>query len=241
MFSQIKSIHKKIGASMVCAEIQNVSNDKRRKVLIVDDHPIVREGLADLINKEKDIIVCGWTEDIPQTIKAIKNLKPDVVTVDISLRDASGLELIKHIKTHFQDLPILALSMHQESLYAERALRAGAKGYITKQEATKKVILAIRTVLGGGLYLSEKMKEKLIYSIVSGNESDTNMLPVDRLTDRELEVFSLLGQGRKTRQIAEQLCLSIKTVETYRSRIKEKLNLTSGTELLQYAFQWANK
>jgi DNA-binding NarL/FixJ family response regulator len=226
---------------MVHAEQQNKSNENRRKILVVDDHPIVREGLADLINREKDIVVCGWAEDIPQTIKAIKNLKPDVVTVDISLGDASGLELIKDIKTRFPNLPILALSMHQESLYAERAIRAGAKGYITKQEATKKVITAIRQVLDGRLYLSEKMKEKLLYSLVGDSESDTGSSPIDRLTNRELDVFSLLGQGRGTRQIAEQLCLSVKTIETYRSRIKEKLNISSSSELLLYAFQWASR
>ena len=226
---------------MVPAEQQNKSNENRRKILVVDDHPIVRDGLADLINKEKDIVVCGWAEDIPQTIKAIKNLKPDVVTVDISLGDTSGLELIKDIKTRFPSLPILALSMHQESFYAERAIRAGAKGYITKQEATKKVIMAIRQVLDGRLYLSEKMKEKVLRSLLGDNGSGAGTSPIDRLTDRELDVFSLLGQGRGTRQIAEQLCLSIKTIETYRSRIKEKLNISSSSELLLYAFQWANR
>jgi DNA-binding NarL/FixJ family response regulator len=226
---------------MVCAGQQIRSDKKRKKVLVVDDHPIVREGLADLINKEEDIAVCGWTEDIPQTIKAIRDLEPDVVTVDISLGDASGLELIKDIKAQFPALPVLALSMHQESFYAERAIRAGAKGYITKQEATKKVIMAIRKVLEGRLYLSEKMKEKLLYSLIGDSESGAGGSPVDRLTDRELEVFSLLGQGKGTRQIAERFYLSVKTIETYRSRIKEKLNLTSASELLQCAFQWVNR
>ncbi len=226
---------------MVCAQQQSTFGENKKKVLVVDDHPIVREGLADLINKEKDIVVCGCAKDIPETIEAIKKLDPDVVTIDISLEGASGLELIKDIKTRFPGLPVLALSMHPESFYAERAVRAGAKGYITKQEATKNVITAIRKVLGGGLYLSETMKEKLLHSLVSDRESDASVSPIDRLTDRELEVFSLLGQGRGTRQIAEQLCLSIKTIETYRSRIKEKLNLSSGSELLQYAFQWTNR
>ncbi len=226
---------------MVCAERQNVSNENRRKVLIVDDHPLVREGLADLINKEKDIVVCGWAKDIPQTIKAIEKLNPDVVTVDISLENESGLDLMKDIKARFPDLPVLALSMHQESIFAERAIRAGAKGYITKQEATKKVITAIRKVLDGRLYLSETMKEKLVYSLIGNKDSDTGSSPIDRLTDRELEVFRLIGQGKATRQIAEQLCLSTKTIETYRSRIKEKLNLSSGSELLRCAFQWASR
>lgn len=226
---------------MVCAERQNVSNDNRRKVLIVDDHPLVREGLTDLINKEKDIVVCGWAKDIPQTIKAIEKLKPDVVTVDISLEKASGLDLMKDIKARFPGLPVLALSMHQESIFAERSIRAGAKGYITKQEATKKVITAIRKVLEGRLYLSETMKEKLVYSLIGNKDSDTGSSLTDRLTDRELEVFRLIGQGKATRQIAEQLCLSAKTIETYRSRIKEKLNLSSGSELLRCAFQWASR
>lgn len=225
---------------MVCAEQQNRFGSNKKKVLVVDDHPIVREGLADLINKEKDIEVCACTEDIPATIEAITKLKPDVVTVDISLAGASGLELIKDIKARFPGLPVLALSMHPESSYAERAVRAGAKGYITKQEATKNVITAIRKVLRGELYLSEQIKEKLLCSLVSDSESDVNVSPIDRLTDRELEVFSLLGRGKGTRQIAEQLSLSIKTIETYRARIKEKLNLSSGTELLRWAFQWTS-
>jgi DNA-binding NarL/FixJ family response regulator len=226
---------------MVCAERQDGPNERRKKVLIVDDHPIVREGLADLINKEKDLVVCGWAQNIPETIKAIKSLNPDVVTVDISLGDANGLELIKDIKTQFPGVLVFALSMHQESFYAERAIRAGAKGYITKQEATKNVILAIRKVLDGGLYLSEEMKDKLLYSVVAGQDPQGGVSPVDRLTDRELEVFSLLGEGKRTREIAQQLCLSIKTVETYRARIKEKLKLPSGAKLLQQAFAWVHR
>ena len=225
---------------MVSPEQRSKHNQNRKKVLVVDDHPIVREGLADLINKEEDLVVCGWAEDVPQTLKAIKDMSPDVITVDISLEDASGLELIKDIKAQFPGLPVLALSMHQESLYAERALRSGAKGYVTKHEATKEVIVAIRKVLDGQLYLSESMKEKLLYYFVSDSTSTDTNSPIHCLTDRELEVFSLLGQGKSTRQIAEHLCLSIKTIETYRSRIKEKLNLHSGPELLRSAFQWSS-
>ncbi len=221
-------------------ERPNSRGGDKRKVLVVDDHPIVREGLADLINREEDLVVCGCAEDIPQTLKAIREVSPDVVTVDISLEGASGLELIKEIKTQFPGLPVLALSMHQESLYAERALRAGAQGYITKHEATKKVIGALRNVLNGQLYLSDPMKEKLLYNFVGDRTSEGAVSPIKRLTDRELEVFSLLGQGNGTRQIAERLCLSVKTVETYRSRIKEKLNLSGGSELLRCAFQWSN-
>lgn len=226
---------------MACAERQNGPGAYRRKVLVVDDHPIVQEGLADLINKEKDLVVCGSAQDIPETLKAIKSLAPDVVTVDISLGNANGLELIKDIKAQFPDLPMLALSMHQESFYAERAMRAGAKGYITKQEATKNVILAIRKVLDGGLYLSEEMKDKLLYSVVGYRDSQGGASLVDRLTDRELEVFSLLGEGKGTREIAERLCLSVKTVETYRARIKEKLHLSNSSKLLQQAFAWVHQ
>jgi DNA-binding NarL/FixJ family response regulator len=215
------------------------ADEGKAKIVIVDDHPIVREGLADLINKEKDLVVCGQAEDASQAMKAIRALKPDMVTVDISLKGADGLELIKDIKIQYPDLAVLALSMHKESLYAERALRAGAKGYITKHEATKKVVMAIRKVLNGELYLSDKMTEKLVHKLVGG-EPEAGASPVERLTDRELEVFSLFGQGYGTRQISEQLHLSVKTVETYRSRIKEKLNLTSASELLRHAFQWVS-
>ena len=225
---------------MMCAQLKNGPDGTKKKVLVVDDHPIVREGLADLINKENDIAVCGCAQDIPQTLKAIEQLQPDIVTVDISLEHASGLEFIEDIKARFPGLPVLALSMHQESVYAERAIRAGAKGYITKQQATKKVIMAIRQILDGQLYLSEAMKDKLVSSLVGDNKRDAGRSPMDRLTNRELQVFSLLGQGKGTRQIAEQLYLSVKTVETYRSRIKEKLNLSSGSELLQRAFQWVS-
>jgi DNA-binding NarL/FixJ family response regulator len=181
---------------MVCAEQQNASDETRKKVLIVDDHPIFREGLADLINRQKDMVVCGMAKDVPRTLRALKKLKPDIVTVDISLENASGLELMKDIKIRFPHLPMLALSMHQESFYAERAIRAGANGYITKQEASKKVITAIRRVLEGRLYLSERLKEELLYSMIGDDGSDVNSSPIDRLTDRELEVFQLLGEGK---------------------------------------------
>jgi len=225
---------------MVCAETQSLSGRNRKKVLIVDDHPIFREGLADLINRQEDMEVCGMAKDVPHTLKALEKLKPDIVTVDISLQDVSGLELMKDIRVRFPDLPMLAQSMHQESFYAERAIRAGAKGYITKQEASKKVIAAIRKVLEGRLYLSDKMKEELLCSMIGDNGHDAASSPIDRLTDRELEVFQMIGQGKGTTQIAEQLCLSAKTIETYRSRIKEKLSLKSGSELMRCAFQWAS-
>ena len=224
---------------MVSEQPRDKIDGNKAKILIVDDHPLVREGLADLVNKEKDLVVCGQAEDAYQAMEAIRELKPDMAIVDISLKETSGLELIKDIKIQHPSLPILTLSMHEESVYAERALRAGAKGYIMKREATKKVVTAIRKVLRGQLYLSEKMTTRLVRKFVDG-KPEAGTSPIDRLTDRELEVFSLLGRGNGTRQISEQLHLSVKTIETYRSRIKEKLNLTSASELLQHAFQWVN-
>lgn len=224
---------------MVSEKPRDKIDGNKAKILIVDDHPLVREGLADLVNKEKDLVVCGQAEDAYQAMEAIRELKPDMAIVDISLKETSGLELIKDIKVRHPSLPVLTLSMHEESVYAERALRAGAKGYIMKREATKKVVTAIRKVLSGQLYLSEKMTTRLVRKFVDG-KPEAGTSPIDCLTDRELEVFSLLGRGNGTRQISEQLHLSVKTIETYRSRIKEKLNLTSASELLQHAFQWVN-
>ena len=224
---------------MAREKCQDKKDQPRARIVIVDDHPIVTEGLTDLISREKDLVVCGQARNVSEALKAIRTLKPDLVTVDISLKETDGLELMKDIKARFPNLPVLALSMHEESLYAERALRAGASGYIMKQEATKKVVGAIRRVLTGRLYLSDKMMEKLVYKLVGG-KAEVSHGPSDLLTDRELEVFSLLGRGHGTRQISEQLHLSVKTIETYRSRIKQKLNISSGTELLQHAFQWVN-
>jgi DNA-binding NarL/FixJ family response regulator len=224
----------------VCAKEHAGPTRHRKKVLVVDDHPLIQEGLTDLINKEEDICVCGSAGDMPEAIRAIKSLKPDVVTVDISLADASGLELMEYIRVQFPDLPVLALSMHEESSYVKRAIQAGAKGYITKREATKKVVVAIRKVLEHRCYLSEEMSEELLSSLVNNHCSDTGYSPTDRLTDRELEVFCLLGHGKGTREIAEKLYLSMKTIQTYRSRIKEKLNLKTSSEVLQHAFKWAN-
>jgi len=227
---------------VVSQEQQKRSNERnRKKVLVVDDQPIVREGLTYLINEEEDIAVCGSVETISQVMEAIQGLEPDLVTIDLYLQDASGLDLIKDIKIKFPSLPVLVLSVQSESIYAERVIRAGAKGYITKYETTGEVLTAIRKVLAGGLYLSPRMNDKLLCGILDDSKSDAPASPVNRLTDRELEVFTLLGRGRGTRQIAEQLYISVKTVETYRLRIKEKLNIETAPELLQQAFQWANE
>ncbi len=207
-----------------------------RMVMLLDDHPVMREGLAQLINHEPDLQVCGQFEDAPPAFEAVPKLNPDVVIIDLSLKGSSGLELVKNIKANYPKIPLLVLSMHDESLYAERALRAGASGYIMKAEATEAVLGAIRQVLGGGIYLSQKMSSKLMHQLASGRPGTAGSL-MERLSDRELEVFSLIGQGRGTRQIAEQLHLSVKTIESHRAHIKEKLNLKNATELVHRAIQ----
>ncbi len=211
----------------------------KAKVFLVDDHPIVRQGLAELINHEDDLEVCGQAEDAREALKEIKKQQPDMVIVDLSLKETSGVELIKDLKSQYIGLPVLALSMHDESIYAERALRAGARGYIMKQEATGEVISAIRKVLSGQIYASEKMTAKMVRRLVGGTP-EVGTSTIERLSDRELEVFLLIGQGYGTRQIAEKLFLSVKTIETYRAHIKDKLNLSGSAELLQYSIQWVN-
>lgn len=211
----------------------------KARVLLVDDHPILRKGLAELINQEPDLMVCGEAEEAPKAFELVSTLTPDVALVDISLRGGNGLELIKNIKARFPDLPLLVLSMHDETLYAERALRAGSLGYIMKEEAIEKVLTAIRQVLAGEMFLSDRMKSRLLNQLVGGRIKQGGS-SIDSLSDRELEVFRLIGEGRGTRQIAEELRLSIRTVEAYREYIKDKLNLKNGTELVQHAFQYVH-
>ncbi len=206
------------------------------KILIVDDHPILRQGLAQLIDQQKDLSICGQFEEAGQAFDAIGQVKPDLALVDISLKGSSGIELLKNIKAKYPKLFVLVLSMHDESLYAERVLRAGASGYIMKQEATEKVLEAIRKVLAGEIYLSEKMSTKFMHQLVGGRGVAGGSF-MDRLSDRELEVFGFIGQGRGTREIAEQLHLSVKTIESHRAHIKEKLNLKNATELVHRAIQ----
>jgi len=208
----------------------------KARVMLVDDHPIVRQGLANLIDAESDLVVCAQVESADEAMRVLPDEKPDVVVVDISLGDRSGLELVKDIRARWPDMPMLVLSMHDELLYAERALRAGAKGYIMKQEATEKVMEGIRKVLDGELYVSERMAARLMDQAVNAKPAGTN--PLTRLSDRELEVFTMIGHGLGTREIANKLILSIKTVEAHREHIKEKLNLRSGTELMRYAVQY---
>jgi DNA-binding NarL/FixJ family response regulator len=206
-------------------------------VLVVDDHPLVRERVAELINQEPDLAVCGEAEDANGALAAVKQHSPDVAIIDITLKDTYGIELIKQLKNLYPKLPILVLSMHDESLYGERALRAGAKGYLTKQEASKKVVDALRRVLRGEIYVSEKLSGTLVQR-VAGNKSAEGGSPVDVLSDRELEVFQLLGQGLTVREVAERLFISVKTVEAHREHIKQRLNFKSSAELLRFAIQY---
>lgn len=207
------------------------------RILIVDDHPLMRQGVAQLINHEKDLLVCGEADEANKALDAIANSKCDIAIIDISLKGSSGIELLKNIKVRYPKLPVLILSMHDESVYAQRALRAGAAGYIMKQEGTEKVIVAIRKVLNGEVYLSEKLGAKMLNQLVGGRGALTGA-PIDELSDRELEVFGLIGQGHGTRPIAEKLHLSVKTIESHRAHIKEKLNLKNATELVHHAIQW---
>jgi DNA-binding NarL/FixJ family response regulator len=209
----------------------------KKGIFLVDDHPLVREWLTNLINQQADLVVCGEAETGPEAMQGILALKPDVAIVDISLKDSSGIELIKDLKLNLPAVGILVLSMHEEPHYAERALRAGARGYIVKRETTRKVIAAIRQVLAGQVYLSDEIATVLATQYVTG-KGVSKESPIEQLSDRELEVFELLGQGRGTRQIAEVLRVSVKTVQAYCARIKEKLNLSSAAELLREAVRW---
>ena len=219
------------------AKERQSSAGAKTKVLIVDDHPIVRQGLRGFIDQEADLKVCGEADDAPTALAAIKKLQPDIAVVDLSLKETSGLELIKDIKNQYPDVAVLILSMHDESLYAERVLRAGARGYITKQQATDHIIMAIRTVLAGEVYVSDHIKQRVMGKLV-GDRHGVGSEAIDRLSDRELEVFELIGRGHSTRQIAEKLYLSVKTIETYRQHLKEKLHLTDAAELLQHAIRY---
>jgi DNA-binding NarL/FixJ family response regulator len=211
---------------------------KQKRILIVDDHPMMRQGLAQLIGAESDLAICGETENAERALDAINSLRPDLVLADISLPGKNGLELIKDFQAIQPDLPILVISMHDESLYAERVLRAGGRGYIMKQEGGKKLMQAIRQVLSGQIYVSEKMSAEIL-EMFSGRRAGTESSPVEKLTDREFEVFQLLGQGKGTREIAEKLHLSVKTVEVHRANIKAKLKLKSASELIRFAVRWS--
>ncbi|PKL40141.1 MAG: DNA-binding response regulator [Spirochaetae bacterium HGW-Spirochaetae-1] len=210
------------------------------KIVLVEDHPIFRKGLAQLINNEKDMTVCGESEDSVEALRIVKELEPDLVIVDITLKDRNGIELIKDIKIRFPEMKIIVISMHDEKIYAERALRAGAKGYIMKQEAPETILKAIHHVLNNNVYVSNDIATRIFNLFFDGRAKEDNN-PVNQLTDRELEIFQLIGQGFGTRQIASKLHISVKTVENHRAHIKEKLNLKSAIELVQQATLWLQR
>jgi DNA-binding NarL/FixJ family response regulator len=208
----------------------------KRSVFIVDDHPLVREGLTNLVNSQSDLIVCGEAKDSAEAMAGITKARPDVAIIDISLTNESGLELIKHLVRQFPRVALIVLSMHDEALYAERALRAGARGYVMKHETSKSVLASIRQVLAGGVYVSERIVNRMALRLTSRRSVASS--PVERLSDRELEIFRLLGQGRSPSEIAGDLKLSLKTVQAYCARAKEKFGVTSLTELLRAAIEW---
>src|SRR6266498_3878730 len=210
----------------------------KKRILIIDDHPMMRQGLAQLIGAEADLTVCGESENAGQALDAIRAVDPDLVLADISLPDKSGLELIKDFQSVRPGLPVLVISMHDESLYAERVLRAGGRGYIMKQEGGKKLMEAIRQVLSGQIYVSEKMSARILESFSGRRFPGADKSPVENLTDREFEVLQLIGQGKGTRQIAEKLHLSVKTVEVHRVNIKPHLYLEPPTALIPFADRW---
>jgi DNA-binding NarL/FixJ family response regulator len=211
---------------------------RKTRIFIVDDHPIVREGLSLMMNREPDLMVCGEAEEATGALQAITSARPDLLIVDISLSGPDGLDLLKSIRARYPSLPVLILSMHDESIYAERALRAGANGYIMKQEATEKVLVAVRQILAQKVYVSDRIANRMLQQYIKGSVSERQS-PIAELSDRELEVFRLIGEGHGTRKIAEELHLSVKTVESYQAHIKEKLSLKNGRELVQRAIQWS--
>jgi DNA-binding NarL/FixJ family response regulator len=228
---------------MPLADRHQGSTEPKRKnnVLIVDDHPIVRQGIAQLINRENDMQVCCEAGDADQALEVIAKdaggCIADIALVDMSLPGISGIELVKILRSRFPEMQILMISTHDESLYAERALRAGAKGYIMKQEATEKVLIAIRHILSGEVYLSEKMRSKMLQRIID-NRFETPTSPVSHLSDKEIDVLRLIGKGLRTSDIALELNRSVKTVEAHRANLKEKLGLKNATELVRFAVQW---
>ncbi len=210
---------------------------RKRPIFLVDDHPITRQGVAALINPQPDLEMCGEAASAPSAIEMIPKLAPDLAIVDLTLRTTGGIELIKQLRVLRPLMPVLVLSMHDESIYAERALRAGAAGYIMKQEASERILAAVRRVLGGELYLSDPMKEKMLHRLVKGRREEV-AYSIDTLTDREMEVFQLIGSGYSTRQIAAKLNLSVKTIDSYREHLKLKLRSGSGTDLVRHAIEW---
>jgi len=215
----------------------NAKRTTKKKVLIVDDQPVMRWGIAQLIEQVSDLAVCGEAEDAQGALKAIEKLKPEIAIVDISLKDGSGIELIKDMANRWPRLAVLVLSIHDELFYAERVLRAGARAYVTKREPAEKILEAIRRIIEGNIYVSESLASRMLRTFVAG-KPEANGFFVDRLSDRQFQIFELIGQGLQTREIAKRLHLSIKTIDSHRENIKEKLNLDSAQDLLKFAIQW---
>jgi DNA-binding NarL/FixJ family response regulator len=215
------------------------TNGKAR-ILLVDDHAVVRYGIGQLLNRQNDMTVCGEEEDARRALDAITRLKPDLVIADISLKESSGLELVRNVKAQYPEMPVLVVSVHDESIYAEIAFRAGALGYLMKQEALDQILVAIRRVLKGAIYVSDALAAKMLQQQIRG-QTDPTESPVKNLSDRELEVFKLIGQWKTTRDIADELHLSVKTIEYYREQIKRKLNLKNAAELTQRATLWVDQ
>lgn len=227
------SVKNKKGDGKVCASAR-----KERKILLVDDHPLVREGIATLIRATPDLRLSAEAGSAAEALQAIQDEMPDLVLLDISLPGTSGIELLKDLHARFPRLLVLVLSMHEESVYAERALRAGAQGYIMKQEAGAKVIEAVRCVLRGELYVSASLAARMVKLFVANKQGKDTRTSVERLSDRELQVYSFIGSGLSTQEVAEKLCLSVKTIQTYREHIKRKLGLRNATDLVHHATHW---
>ena len=208
-----------------------------KRILLVDDHPIMRHGLAQLLRAEEGLDVCGESGSAKDGLQAVGGLRPDLVIIDLTLPDKNGLELLKDIHALHPGTLCLVLSMHEESLYAERALRAGARGYMMKESAADNLVAAVRKVLGGGIYVSDTMASRMLEQ-VTGNRGKAGAAGIDMLTDRELEILQMIGQGKGTRSIAEGLNVSVKTIDAHRAHIKEKLGITDGAALVRYAVQW---
>lgn len=247
--SKSKTIRRK-GSSAVSSELsesqatgesgtnaETAGSERKYRIFLVDDHPILLQGLVDLINRQKDLEVCGQASRGSEAMEKAPRLKPDLTLVDITLKDGNGIELIKSLKAFDPSMKMMVLSMHDERLYAERALRAGARGYIMKEEASENIVSAIQTVMKGEIYLSDHMKKRMLHHLVDGPPEEIGF-SLDKLSDRELEVYQLIGNGYGTRQIAEKLNLSVKTIESYRESLKQKLKFADGQELVRHAIQW---
>lgn len=218
-------------------ETETSAPPAQKRILVVDDHPVFRRGIAALIAEQKDLLVCGEAENAPSALEAMRRLKPEVALLDISMPGTNGIELVKLMVAEQPKLAILMMSMHDESLYALRALRAGAKGYVMKAEAMTHVVAAIRKVIGGEVYVSPRFSERLVFKAIQSLEGGMGS-PVDKLSDRELEVLQLLGKGFGTREVANELHLSVKTIETHRAHIKEKLGFKDAGEMVRFAIDW---